>query len=107
MSKTLGKVNQSFGSQEGELRRIQGYMRSKGLIFSFSHHYLYHKSNDRDVSGEAKYAAELLGQLGYRLRVVPGVFSHETFALKAQEGLILQKLRTALRIFSSAHGANK
>lgn len=100
MSNTLEKVSQSIEAcQEDELRKIQGFLRSNGLIFSFSHHYLYHKSNDQDVCDDANRAVMLLGQLGYKLRVIAGVFDNETFALKSPEGLVLQKLHNALRIF--------
>lgn len=85
--------------KEVELRKIQGFLRSHGLIFSFSHHYLYHKSNSRDISDDTDRAIALLASLGYKLRVVAGVFNNETFALKSPDGLILQKLHTALRIF--------
>lgn len=103
MNDTLEKVSQYIEvCQEGELRKIQGFLRSNGLIFSFSHHYLYHKSNALEVCDDANRAAVLLGQMGYKMRIVAGVFNNETFALKSPEGLVLQKLQTALRIFFRA-----
>jgi hypothetical protein len=104
MSDTLGKVLPSADSiRENELRKLQGFLRSNGLIFSFSHHYLCHKSNIRDVSDDAQRAVELLGQYGVIMRIVPGIFENEKFALKSKEGLILQKLQTNLRIFFRAN----
>lgn len=103
MNDSLEKMSQSIEApQESELRRIQGFLRSNGLIFSFSHHYLYHKSNVQDITEDANRAVMLLGQLGFRLRVVAGVFDNETFALKSPDGLVLQKLQNALRIFFRA-----
>jgi hypothetical protein len=100
MSDTLGKVILTAETiRENELRRIQGYLRANGLIFSFSHHYLYHKSNVRDIADDAQRAVDLLAKSGFTLRVVPGIFAHETFALKSADGLVLQKLQNALRIF--------
>lgn len=88
--------------RENELRKIQGFLRSGGLIFSFSHHYLYHKSNSRDIAADAQRAVDLMAQYGIVLRVVYGVFDNETFALKSPEGVVLQKLQNALRIFFRA-----
>jgi hypothetical protein len=88
--------------RENELRKIQGFLRSGGLIFSFSHHYLYHKSNSRDVAADAQRAVDLLAQYGIMLRVCYGVFENDTFALKSPEGVVLQKLQNALRIFFRA-----
>lgn len=85
--------------RENELRKIQGFLRSGGLIFSFSHHYLYHKSNSRDIAADAQRAVNLMGQYGIALRVVYGVFDNETFALKSPDGVVLQKLQNSLRIF--------
>jgi hypothetical protein len=102
MNDTLGKVVTAEVIREKELRKIQGYLRSNGLIFSFSHHYLYHKSNVRDIADDARRAVDLIGQSGFTLRVVPGIFESDTFALKSPEGLILQKLPCALRIFFQA-----
>lgn len=88
--------------RENELRKIQGFLRSGGLIFSFSHHYLYHKSNSRDIAKDAQRAVDLLAQYGIVLRVVCGVYSHDTYALKSPDGVVLQKLQNALRIFFRA-----
>lgn len=85
--------------RENELRKIQGFLRSGGLIFSFSHHYLYHKSNGRDIATDAQRAVDLLREYGIVLRVVYGVFENDTFALKSPEGVVLQKLQNSLRIF--------
>jgi hypothetical protein len=63
---------------------------------------LYHKSNNRDIAEDARRAVDLLVPYGVALRVVPGVFDHETFALKSPDGLVLQKLQNALRIFYRA-----
>jgi hypothetical protein len=103
MSDTLGKVIPTAETiRENELRKIQGFLRSNGLIFSFSHHYLYHKSNVRDIEADAQRAVDLLGQTGFCMRVMPGVFECKTFALKSPDGLVLQKLQDALRIFFRA-----
>jgi hypothetical protein len=103
MIEILGNaITSSDDIREGELRKIQGFLRSNGIIFSFNHHYLYHKSNNRDIAEDARRAVDLLGPYGIALRVVPGVFDHETFALKSPDGLVLQKLQNALRIFYRA-----
>lgn len=85
--------------REIELRKIQGMLRSRGLIFAFSHHYLFHKSNSKDVARDASFATLLLSKMGHNLHVIPGIFERETFALKSAEGLVLQRLKNALRIF--------
>jgi hypothetical protein len=103
MSETLAHaIPSSDVIRENELRKIQGFLRSNGLIFSFSHHYLYHKSNTRDIATDAQRAVDLMEQFGITLRVVHGVFYNDTFALKSPEGVVLQKLQNALRIFYKA-----
>lgn len=103
MSDTLSNAIPSTDViRENELRKIQGFLRSSGLIFSFSHHYLYHKSNPRDIAADAQRAVDLLSQYGIALRVVYGVFDNETFALKSPDGVVLQKLQNTLRIFFRA-----
>jgi hypothetical protein len=103
MSETLAHaIPSSDVIRENELRKIQGFLRSGGLIFSFSHHYLYHKSNIRDIAEDAQRAVDLMRKFGIELRVVNGVFYNETFALKSPEGVVLQKLQNALRIFYKA-----
>jgi hypothetical protein len=103
MSETLEQAIPSHDViRENELRKIQGFLRSGGLIFSFSHHYLYHKSNIHDIADDAQRAVDLMRQYGIELRVVHGVFYNDTFALKSPEGVVLQKLQNALRIFYKA-----
>jgi hypothetical protein len=87
--------------REQELRNVQGHMRRSGLIFSFSQHHLYHKSNLDEIAREAKQAADVLNDLGYRLRIIQGVFERPSFALRGKNGIVLQKVPVALRIFFS------
>jgi hypothetical protein len=103
MSETLATaIPSSDVIRENELRKMQGFLRSGGLIFSFSHHYLYHKSNSRDIAEDVRRAVDLMKRYGIVLRVVQGVFDSDTFALKSPEGVVLQKLQNSLRIFFRA-----
>jgi hypothetical protein len=103
MSETLATaIPSSDVIRENELRKMQGFLRSGGLIFSFSHHYLYHKSNSRDIADDVRRAVDLMKRYGIVLRVVQGVFDSDTFALKSPEGVVLQKLQNSLRIFFRA-----
>lgn len=88
-------------AREEELREIQGHLRGCGLIFSFSQHHLYHKSNPRDIAREAEEAAKILNGLGHSLRIAGNVFERPSFALKGRNGIILQKVQISLRIFFS------
>lgn len=96
------EIDAQFDSnREAELRKVQGHMRGQGLIFSFSRHHLYHKSNDGAIAQEAETAANILNELGYEMRIVRGIFARPSFALKGREGIVLQKVQGALRIFFS------
>lgn len=86
-------------AREEELRRLQGHLRTRGFIFSFSHHYLFHKSNDEEIAREAEATAKVLNELGYCLRIAPNAFQRPSFALKGKNGIVLQKIQISLRIF--------
>jgi hypothetical protein len=89
------------GSRDAELRKIQSKMREVNVIFSPGKFHLFHKSNAADVIDEAKAVVLALSHMGYNLKVSDGVYSRQTFALKGNDGIILQRVNTALRIFFS------
>jgi hypothetical protein len=94
------EVHAEFNKKrDGDLRNIQVAMRKQNLIFSFGVHHLFHKSNPTDVIREAQKSAEELNRQGYNLRIDPGIFGRQVFALKGKDGLVLQRVNHNLRIF--------
>ena len=95
-------VEAQFDSgREEQLRRIQGQLRKHGLVFSMGGHHLFHKSNDGDIATEAEQTADVLNGIGYELRILHGIYAKPTYALKGRDGIVLQKVQSALRIFFS------
>ncbi len=89
------------GSRDNELKAIQKRMRAVNILFSPGMHHLFHKSNPADVTKEAESVSAELNAMGYALKISPGVYSKPNFALKGNDGLILQKVMNSLRIFFS------
>jgi hypothetical protein len=95
-------VEAQFDSEkEHELRRIQAQLRKHALVFSYGNHYLYHKSNDGDIAREGEQTADVLNRMGYQLSIRPGAHDRPSYALRGRDGIILQKVNSALRIFFS------
>lgn len=85
-----------------ELRKIQAQLKKYGLIYKFVHpHLMFHKSNTVEVGKEAEETCNVLNKLAYAMRAHPGVFEKVTFAVKGNDGVCLQKVQVALRIFFS------
>jgi hypothetical protein len=89
------------GSRESDLRRIQAQLRKHQLLYSLGQHHLFHKSNNGDIGRESEQTAEVLNGMGYELRILPGIYNKSTFALRGRDGLVVQKVQSALRIFFS------
>lgn len=89
------------GGRDSELRTIQNRMRGVNIVFSPGMHHLFHKSNPADVTKEAESVSAELNAMGYALKVNPGIYSKSNFALKGNDGIILQKVMNSLRIFFS------
>jgi len=89
------------GARESDLRRIQAQLRKHQLMYSLGQHHLFHKSNGHDIAREAEQTADVLNGMGYELRILPGIYNKPTFALRGRDGLVVQKVQTALRIFFS------
>jgi len=85
-----------------ELRKIQAELRKHGLIYKFVHpHLMFHKSNPEDVGREAEASVEVLNRLKYAMNASPGIFKRVSFAVKGNDGVCLQRVQVALRIFFS------
>lgn len=84
-----------------ELITIRDHLSNKRLIFKLSRNHLFHKSNMHDIEDESQRIYNSLAELGFTLKILPGVFKRPRFAVKGTEGLVLQRIYTDLRIFFS------
>jgi hypothetical protein len=87
--------------RDSELIVIRDHLSNKRLIFKLSRNHLFHKSNLHEIEDESQRIVRTLLDLGFNLKVLPGVLKRPRFALKGTQGLVLQRIQTDLRIFFS------
>src|ERR1700682_1216450 len=78
--------------KDPELQKIELHLRKANVFFTLSQGHLYHKSNVHDIVRETEICAEELNNLHYKLRIQPGILSRQNFAVKGNEGIVLQRL---------------
>lgn len=85
-----------------ELKSIRIQLRTNGLQFSLVDPYLlYRKCANHELEPDVQLAVTILNKCGHKLRVEPGIFGRSTFALKGRDGIVLQKVPGAIRVFFS------
>lgn len=85
--------------REKELRKIQGYLRSGGIIFSLRDGALCHKTSGLDIERHVGETIRLMNEFGCRLFVQRSTLKNRTWAVSGIGGITLQRIRNELRIF--------
>ena len=85
--------------RESDLRKIQGYLRSGGIIFSLRDGALTHRTSGADIDWHVGETIRLMNDFGCRLYVQRSNLRNRTWALSGVGGITLQRLRNELRIF--------
>jgi hypothetical protein len=85
--------------READLRKIQGYLRGNGLIFSLRDGALFHKTSGADIDWHIHSVIQLLNSYGCGLIVQQSTMRNRIWAMSGRGGITLQRLRSELRIF--------
>ncbi len=85
--------------RESDLKKIQGFLRSKGMIFSLKDGALFHKTSGADIDWEVQEIIMLMNIFGCGLVVQHSTTRNRIWAMSGQGGVTLQRLKSELRIF--------
>jgi hypothetical protein len=85
--------------READLKKIQGYLRSNGLLFSMRDGALFHRTSGSDIEWHAHTVISLMNSFGCGLIVQQRTMRNHIWALSGRGGITLQRLRSELRIF--------
>jgi hypothetical protein len=85
--------------REAELRKMQGFLRSNGMLFSLRDGALSHRTSGADIDWRVHEVIHLMNRYGCGLYVQQSVMKNRTWAMSGRGGITLQRLRSELRIF--------
>lgn len=85
--------------RESELRKIQGFLRSGGMVFSLRDGALSHRTSGADIDWHVGETIRLMNDFGCRMFVQRSNLRNRTWAMSGIGGITLQRLRNELRIF--------
>jgi hypothetical protein len=85
--------------READLRKLQGFLRSKGMIFSLKDGALFHKASGSDIEWRSQEVIHLMNSFGCGLIVQQNTMRNRIWAMSGRGGITLQRLRSELRIF--------
>lgn len=85
--------------READLRKIQGYLRSGGIVFALRDGALTHRTSGADIDWHVGETIRLMNEFGCRMFVQRSHLRNRTWAMSGIGGITLQRLRNELRIF--------
>jgi hypothetical protein len=85
--------------READLRKIQGYLRSRGFLFSLKDGALFRKTSGADIEWEVHQVVQLMNGFGCGMLVHQSVMRNRIWALSGHGGITLQRIRSEMRIF--------
>lgn len=85
--------------READLRKMQGYLRSRGLLFSLKDGALFRKTGGAEIEWEVHEVIRLMNGYGCGMIVQQSTMRNRVWALSGHGGITLQRLRCELRIF--------
>jgi hypothetical protein len=85
--------------READLRKIQGFLRSRGFLFSLKDGALFRKTSGADIEWEGHEVIRLMNGFGCGMLVQQSIMRSRIWALSGHGGITLQRLRSELRIF--------
>jgi hypothetical protein len=87
--------------READLRKIQGFLRGHGMVFSLKDGALFHKTGGADIDWHVQEVIQLMNGFGCGLLVQQSTLRNRVWAMRGRGGITLQRLRSELRIFYS------
>lgn len=85
--------------READLRKIQGFLRSRGILFALKDGALFRKSSGAEIEWEVHEVIRLMNGFGCGMIVQQSTMRNRIWALSGHGGITLQRLRSELRIF--------
>lgn len=86
-------------TRERELRKLQGFLRSRGLIFALRDGALCHRTSGAHIDWHVGETIRLMNEYGCRMFVQRSNLTRRTWAMSGIGGITLQRLMNELRIF--------
>lgn len=85
--------------READLRKIQGFLRSGGLLFSLKDGALFRRISGAAIEWEVHEVIRLMNGFGCGMTVQHNAMKNRVWAVSGHGGITLQRLRQELRIF--------
>jgi hypothetical protein len=85
--------------READLRKMQGFLRSRGILFALKDGALFRRSSGAAIEWEVHEVIRLMNGFGCGMMVQQSTIRNRIWALSGHGGITLQRLKCDMRIF--------